>query len=110
MTLTCDCGRARVVLLEGDRRRSTNASLAACPRSSVGLDVLHGGQRARGQVAAGGEAVGAEVGQLALVAGDAEVGRGERVERGVVGDEGVGDLVDGAGLGFGHAPKPSRRA
>jgi hypothetical protein len=75
------------------------------------LCVERGRMGSPGELLARRVALGGEVGQPVLVSGDAEVGRGHRVERAVVVDVGVGDRVDGAGAGgvVAHGQPPYAR-
>ena len=71
------------------RRRTAPGPARAAPasppwrpvrRSSAGSTAVELGQRAPVQVGQGGVALGREVGQLVVVAGDADVGRADRVQ------------------------------
>src|SRR3712207_8670038 len=70
------------------------------PRSTLfPYTTLFRSEGAADQLLPGGEPVGGEVGELVLVARDALLGRGHRVERGLLLDERVGDGVDRTVLG-----------
>ena len=76
--------------------RSMNASRATRSRSSTGGASRTSASTLRFEALARVEAVGGEVGQPMVVAGDAGVGRQDRVERSGLLDVAVGDGVDGA--------------
>ena len=110
MTDTSDSSTPASARSIGDRQPLDERFLGGTLALVGGHGAPHGRQRAALQVGPGREALGGEVGQPVLVPGDPGAGRGDRVEGGVLLDEGVGDRVDGAAGCVGHGADPSAGA
>ena len=112
ITDTSDCGTRASAISTSRPSRSRNASLATCSRSSVGVAAVASASARRVRSARAANPSGERSVRASLVARQPEVGRGDRVEGGVLVDVPLGDRVDGAGgcVVVGHAehPRPGR--
>ena len=114
ITETCDCGTRASYSSTSSPSRSRNASWATCSRSSTGVGgrgVARSARRVRPRARRSRRGRGRSA---VLVAGEAQEGRGDRVEGGEVVDEPLRDGVDGRAVGgcrrSRRNPSPTPRA